>query len=103
MIRLFSTPSSFQGNPTGYALNQAGHAILGAIWVYFGLPFAAWVAFYIAWEAAQMWLFDASLWDAIEDASFAIGGALAVASLPVVAVLAGFWLSGIARRVEERA
>ena len=101
-MRLFTRPSTFHGNPKGYALNQAGHAVLGALWVYFGFPLWIWAAGYLAWEAAQMWLFDASLWDALEDASFAIGGALAVTTWPIVAVLAGFWASGIARRVEER-
>lgn len=104
MMRLLMQPSGYRGNPGGYAMNQAGHALLGALWVAGGLPIWAWIAGYLAWEAAQLWLFDASLWDCLEDACFALGGALAVATgWPVAAILIGFLAVGIARRIQERA
>jgi hypothetical protein len=105
MIReLLTKPSSFDGNPTGYAMNQAGHAAIGALWVWAGLPLWAWLAGYAAWEAIQFVMFDATASDGLEDAAFAGGGAAAfVAGWPVAAVVAGFWAAGIARRIEERA
>jgi hypothetical protein len=98
MIRLFTKPSAFEGNPYGYAMNQTGHAALGALWVWMGWPLWLWVALYVSWEAAQWVMFDAQLADAFEDAAFAIGGALAIANLPVAVVLVLFLAVGIATR-----
>ena len=104
MIRLLTAPSSYHGNPRGYAMNQAGHAVLGAAWIALGWPLWAWLAVYVAWEAVQVAAFDGTLWDSIEDAAFAGGGGLAALhGWPVAAVLAAFFASGVARRFHERA
>ncbi len=99
MIRLLTRPSSFVGNPAGHALNQIGHAALGIAFVSFGGPLWLWAAGYLAWEAVQLGFFGASVSDSLEDAGFAIGGALcAVFGWPVAVPLGFFLASGIAAR-----
>lgn len=99
--RLFDTPSSFEGDPRGFARNAAGHAlIVGA------LPAATWpalipviLALYALWEIAQWRLRKAEAWDCLHDWSFVCGGALAALDPVFLLPLAGFYAAGIARRI----
>lgn len=103
MIRLLTQPSSYRANPAGYALNQIGHAGLGALWVWLGLPLWAWVLAYAAWEAVQLLAFGAGLADGLEDAAFAsAGAAAALLGWIVVIPLALFLSVGIVTRMIER-
>ena len=107
ILYLFNTPSDFGNNWPAYMRNVVLHGFLiGLIAVFFeslvpGWGFVIGGAAYAAWELAQ-WLFREALpEDCAEDWAFVQCGALAYLNqdLLVVAVFAGFLLSGILRRV----
>lgn len=97
---LFNSPSSFEGDPGGFARNAAGHAlIVGA------LPVLIWphlliatLALYAVWEAAQWYLREAEVWDCLEDFGFVCAGALAVTWPVILLPLGLFYVAGILRR-----
>jgi len=75
LATLWSAPMAFRTDPTGHALNQAGHLCVGAA-LALALPLWTLVALVVAWEASQLVFHDADPADAIEDTVFMIGGAL---------------------------
>lgn len=101
---LFRTPSSFEGDPRGFALNQLGHSIIGAVAAALALhisPWAAWLplALYVVWEALQWRLYHAPAWDCVEDVGFFAVGMCAILVHPVAgAIGAVFLLAGYLRR-----
>jgi hypothetical protein len=98
--RLFDTPSSFEGDPRGFARNAAGHAlIVGALPAYLFpalIPIA--LALYAAWEAAQWHWRKAEAWDCLHDWAYVCGGAVAVLEPVTWAPLLAFYLADIQRR-----
>jgi len=95
---LFRTPSSFEADRRGFAVNAAGHALLvGAVGAYL-LPIWIVLALYAAWEAAQWHYRNAEAWDCFHDWAFVCAGALAVNQPVILIPLAAFYLAGILRR-----
>lgn len=102
LASFFYTPSSFEGDARGFALNAAGHAlIVGALAAFF-LP--AWIVLtaYAVWEFAQWRHCKAEAWDCIHDWAFVAGGALAVSEPLILIPLAGFYAAGILRRLSTQ-
>lgn len=97
----FNAPDGYSGDPRGYALNQAGHAVVVGLAPAMLFPAVMWFIpmVYVIWEVAQWRLRGAEPWDCVEDLAYVTGG-VTVAVAPIVALpIALFWLSGIARRV----
>lgn len=97
MIDWFLTPSDFEGDPKGFALNQLGHIVLGAAlaWLFGPVPV---LAAYVAWEAFHVSR-GGAVWDGVEDYAFVAAGVAAVALSPwALAVAAPFLLAGVLRR-----
>jgi hypothetical protein len=91
------TPDDFEGDPTGFALNQIGHIALGAALAWLAGPIPVLVG-YLAWEMLHLWR-GGSLWDGIEDYGFVAAGVLSLALWPWAwAVAAPFLASGTLRR-----
>lgn len=92
------SPSSFEGQPLRYLANQSGHMLavgaLGALLLPWWLVLAA----YAAWEAAQVWRYEAELWDAAEDIAFVTCGVLAASGLPAALAPAALFLAAGALR-----
>lgn len=99
--RFFFNPSAFERDPRGFALNAAGHALIGAAGSWF-FPLWLVLAAYAAWEAAQWFWRGAETWDCLEDWSFVCGGAAAVLAPLAVLPLLGFFLAGVLRRAAAR-
>ena len=102
MIRdLIATPSAFPADPAGYALNQFGHASLGAV----GAWLVGWwlLPAYAALELWQWAFRGAEAWDCVEDFGHVLAGVLALLVTPAVWPLwAVFLLSGVLRRRREQ-
>lgn len=77
-------PSSFRGDPWGYLRNQLGHAyIVGGGGILLGLPLWAVMVIYAIWESVQLWLFDSTPDDSLED--------MAHVTLIAMAASLGIW------------
>lgn len=107
LLHLFNTPSDFFDDWRAYARNVVLHVfVVGLVAasseaVLPGWGFAIGCAGYGLWEAAQ-WLWrNALAWDCVEDWAFVQAGALAylTADPRVIAIAAGFLISGVLRRM----
>lgn len=95
IIDYLKTPSSYRGNPYGYAFNQMGHVVIGA-----GLAtWSPWLVLaYIAIiEIPQLVIWDGEMSDALEDTTYVLAGALGF-----FLISACFLLVGAVQRYEER-
>ena len=106
MLRWFKdnflrTPSSFEGSPVKWLLNQLGHwLVVGTFPTYlFGpLIIPIIVAAYAYWEWTQYKKYGAESWDCFQDWVFVSCGALCVVA-PIVSIpLLGFLVTGYLRR-----
>ncbi len=93
------SPSSFEGQPWRFLLNQSGHmlavGLLGALLLPWWLVLGA----YAAWEAVQYLRFQADIWDAAEDLAFVTCGVLAASGFPAALAPAALFLAaGTLRR-----
>lgn len=101
-----TTPDAYPGQPLAYALNQFGHAALGAgIGILCGpdallLGLAIYVALI---ELPQLALWGGSLADGAEDTGFVLIGALAAAIDWRIALVAALWITaGVQARRKQR-
>lgn len=101
LLDLLRTPSSFEGDPRGFLINQLGHMfIFGYMPVhYFGYWGILAIPLYIIIvEATQVLLFDGEIWDGLEDSAYVSLGALVWFTFLALVPLALFLLSGVYRR-----
>lgn len=104
ILTLWRTPSSFEADPRGYALNQIGHGyVLGALPAFLWGPPAVLplvLAYALVVEAPQIALWGGSAADAAEDTAHVATVAVAVAwgVWPALAAHALFVLSGTLAR-----
>lgn len=97
MLQWLLTPSAFEGDPKGFALNQIGHVALGAALAWALGPLGA-LALCALWEGAHLGL-GGTLWDGLEDAGFVAAGVLALTTPVSALALAALFLgAGVARR-----
>lgn len=102
LLDLLRTPSSFPGQPVAWARNQAGHAGVGMLLVWFLGPwsFAVLGVAYALWEGIQWRRYGGEDWDCVQDWAFVMTGAL-VPAMPLLLVpLAAFLGAGYLRRLD---
>lgn len=95
------TPSAFDGQPWGYALNQVGHCCLGMCigWLSGGQIVAAILIYALLIEVPQHLRWQGALSDGLEDTAHVTAGALAGAyGWPAIIVSWLIICSGIALR-----
>ena len=102
IFSLFFDPDPYEGDPTGFAVNQIMHfALVGALPVYLGAPVLIVALLIAAWEIAQVAFAGGEAWDSLEDLSFVLAGALAVLWWPMAIVALTFLAAGTARRLAQ--
>jgi len=103
ILYFLKTPSSFEKDWRGFAINAAGHALaVGALPILWWPPLlAVTLTLYAVWEAVQWNQYNAELWDCFHDWAFvAIGAALAFApTIPLALAIVAFYLAGVFRRL----
>jgi hypothetical protein len=98
------SPSAFNDDPRGYAINQLGHAFVIGF-----LPLAAFGAWgllvlplYAVWEIVQYRRYQAELSDCFEDAAFVtLGAAIVSPPLAIAALILFLWAGAQKRREWE--
>lgn len=98
---LFNSPSSFENDAKGFALNAAGHTLAVGAVGYFLLPIWIVLVLYAIWELAQWYWRKAEDWDCFHDWAFVSSGALSVHEPLILFPLLGFYLAGILRRTHD--
>jgi hypothetical protein len=95
------SPSAFNDDPRGYAINQLGHAVVVGFFPV--AAFGAWglavLPLYAVWEVVQFKRYQAELSDCFEDAAFVtLGAALVFPPLAVAALVLFVWAGAQKRR-----
>ncbi len=102
LLRLLRSPSAFNNDPRGYAVNQLGHAfVIGFLPV---AAFGAWgliaLPLYAVWEIVQIRVYGGLKSDSLGDAAFVTLGASIVAPPLGIAALILFLWAGAQKRRE---
>ncbi len=104
-LRDLTTPSSFAGDPYGWATNQISHAALGGVaaWSLAGYAWGPWIVLlaYVSLEGVQI-LRGGDWWDAAEDTLFVAAGILWAFTGGTWGLLVGgvlLLLAGVLRRL----
>jgi hypothetical protein len=103
ILKYLRFPDGFRADPSGFALNQIGHALLiGLLPALLGVPLWLTAIAFTAWEYWQWRRYRAEAWDCFEDLAFVLGGAALIYSWWGAVPLVLFLISGAIRRYEEK-